>query len=138
LDQSMGDIDLLIRRLRDVGFAVASVTPTPGGMVAVSGLAALENGRTIFAKTMPGSGSDLFPIEAEGLRALTELGGASTPEVLLSSPDLLVRSLTIRLAGPIRCGRSQRRQASVPTFLACRAAPESGSRSSVSHGRVCR
>jgi fructosamine-3-kinase len=99
LDLFMGDIDLLIRRLRDVGFAVASVTPTTGGMVAVSGLAALEDGRTIFAKTMPGSGSDLFPIEAEGLRALTELGGASTPEVLLSSPDLLVLE-AMRPRGP--------------------------------------
>jgi fructosamine-3-kinase len=81
---------LLVERLRDAGFAVASVTPATGGAVALAGLATLLDGRTIFAKTIAGSGSDLFTIEAEGLRTLTELGGATTPEVLLSSPDLLV------------------------------------------------
>jgi fructosamine-3-kinase len=84
------DVDLLVQRLRDAGFAVTSVTPTTGGAVALAGLAALEDGRTTFAKTIAGVGYEVFPIEAEGLRALTELGGASTPEVLLSSPDLLV------------------------------------------------
>jgi fructosamine-3-kinase len=81
---------LLVQRLRDAGFAVASVTPATGGAVALAGLVTLLDGRTIFAKTIAGSGSDLFTIEAEGLRTLTELGGATTPEVLLSSPDLLV------------------------------------------------
>jgi fructosamine-3-kinase len=83
-------VQLLAGRLRQAGFAVASVTPAVGGVVALAGLATLEDGRTIFAKTLPGPGSDLFAFEAEGLRTLTGLGGATTPEVLLSSPELLV------------------------------------------------
>jgi fructosamine-3-kinase len=84
------DVRLLAERLRDAGFAVASMTPASGGAVALAGLVTLEDGRTIFAKTLVGSGSDVFTIEAEGLRALGELGGVPTPEILLSSPDLLV------------------------------------------------
>jgi fructosamine-3-kinase len=84
------DVQLLAGRLRKAGLAVASITPAAGGAVALAGLATLEDGRTIFAKTIPGSSSDLFAFEAEGLRALTGLGGVTTPEVLLSSPGLLV------------------------------------------------
>jgi fructosamine-3-kinase len=84
------DVHLLVRRLREAGFGVASVTPASGGAVALAGLATLADGRTIFAKTLPGAGSDVFTVEAAGLRALTDLGGATTPEVLLSSPELLV------------------------------------------------
>jgi len=58
--------------------------------VALSGLATLSDGRQIFAKTLPVPRPDLFAVEAEGLRALAELGGANTPEVLAITPDLLV------------------------------------------------
>jgi fructosamine-3-kinase len=84
------DVQLLVQRLHEAGFAVASVAPAAGGVVALAGIVTLEDGRQIFAKTLGGSGSDLFTIEAEGLRALAELGGANTPEVLMSTPDLLV------------------------------------------------
>ena len=66
------------------------MVPAAGGVVALAGLATLADGRRIFAKTLPVTHSDLFPVEAEGLRALRELGGANTPQVLASTPDLLV------------------------------------------------
>jgi len=84
------DDGLLARRLRAAGFAVASITPATGGVVAQAGLVTLADGGRVFAKTLAGSGPDLFGVEADGLRVLADLGGANTPEVLLSSPDLLV------------------------------------------------
>jgi fructosamine-3-kinase len=84
------DINLLEERLRAAGFLPGSLTPAAGGVVALAALVTLDDGRQIFAKTLAGSGSDLFQIEAEGLHSLTELGGATTPGVLLSTPELLV------------------------------------------------
>lgn len=81
---------LLVERLRAAGFAPESVERVSGGVVATAALVALEDGRRIFAKTMAEPGPDLFPAEARGLDALTRLGGAITPEVLLNSPELLV------------------------------------------------
>jgi fructosamine-3-kinase len=81
---------LLLERLRAAGFRPASVTPAAGGVVALAGLVTLCDGRRIFAKTLPGPGSDVFAVEAEGLRRLTDLGGAITPRVLSSTPVLLV------------------------------------------------
>jgi len=84
------DVPLLAHRLRETGFAVASITPATGGVVALAGLVTLADGRQIFAKTLPESRPGLFEIEAAGLRALTELGCANTPEILMSTPDLLI------------------------------------------------
>ena len=84
------DVPLLARRLREAGFAVASITAATGGVVASAGLVTLADGRQIFAKTLPESRPGLFEIEAAGPRALAELGGANTPEILMSTPDLLV------------------------------------------------
>lgn len=75
----------LIERLRANGFAVESVRPCAGGVVATAGIATLVGGQQVFAKTIPGAGGDLFEVEAAGLRAL-----GSTPEVLAVAPDLLV------------------------------------------------
>jgi fructosamine-3-kinase len=86
----MTDLRLLVDRLDRAGFPVASVVPASGGVVALAGLVTLRDGRRVFAKTLSASRSGLFAVEAEGLRALAELGGASTPEVLASTPDLLV------------------------------------------------
>ncbi|WP_182901297.1 fructosamine kinase family protein [Microbispora sp. H10830] len=83
-------MDLLLRRLQDAGFAVQSVRVATGGVVAMAGMATMSDGSEIFAKTLPGSGSDVFEVEAEGLRALRELGGAITPGVLAVTPNLLV------------------------------------------------
>ena len=84
------DLRLLVERLHEAGFSVASIAPAAGGVVALAGLVTLRDGRRIFAKTLPASQSSLFTVEAEGLQALAELGGANTPEVLASTPDLLV------------------------------------------------
>ena len=84
------DLRLLVERLCEAGFPVASVVPTAGGVVALAGLATLSDGRRIFAKTLPVTHPGLFAVEAEGLRALADFGGANTPEVLASTPDLLV------------------------------------------------
>ena len=83
-------MNLLIERLRDAGVMVESAVPAPGGVAALAGLATLEDGSQVFAKTLAGAGSDVFEIEAEGLRTLTEIGGAHTPEVRLVTPSLLV------------------------------------------------
>jgi fructosamine-3-kinase len=81
---------LLVQRLRAAGFTPESVAVATGGVVALAALVTLGDGRRIFAKTLAQPGLDLFQIEAEGLGALTKLGGAITPEVLLASPELLV------------------------------------------------
>ncbi|MGR6913957.1 fructosamine kinase family protein [[Actinomadura] parvosata] len=47
-------------------------------------------GSQAFDETLRTAGSDLFEVEAAGLRALRELGGVTTPEVLAVTPDLLV------------------------------------------------
>jgi fructosamine-3-kinase len=84
------ELGLLVERLREAGFPVASMVRIAGGVVALAGLATLSDGCQIFAKTLPVTRPGLFAIEAEGLRALTDLGGANTPEVLAATPDLLV------------------------------------------------
>lgn len=81
---------LLVQRLRAAGFTPESVVVATGGVVALAALVTLGDGRRIFAKTLAQPGLDLFQVEAEGLGALTRLGGAITPEVLLASPELLV------------------------------------------------
>ncbi|TMR90196.1 fructosamine kinase family protein [Nonomuraea basaltis] len=83
-------MDLLLVRLREAGFDAVSAEPAPGGVVATAAMASLRDGSRVFAKTLRGAGNDLFTIEAEGLRTLRELGGATTPEVLAVTPGLLV------------------------------------------------
>jgi fructosamine-3-kinase len=83
------DHSLLVERLHEAGFRVAAVVPAAGGVVALAGLVTLADGRRIFAKTLDVCPSGLFTVEAEGLRVLAELGGACTPEVLRSTPNLL-------------------------------------------------
>jgi fructosamine-3-kinase len=86
----MIEMSLLMERLRAVGLPAESVVPASGGVVALAGLATMDDGSRVFAKTLAGPGSDLFETEAEGLRALAELGGATTPEIRLVTPNLLV------------------------------------------------
>ncbi|MEV4173938.1 fructosamine kinase family protein [Nonomuraea sp. NPDC049709] len=83
-------VELLLARVRAAGFEAESVRVAPGGVVALAGLVTLRDGSEVFAKTLRTAGSDLFEVEAEGLRALRELGGVATPEVLAVTPDLLV------------------------------------------------
>jgi fructosamine-3-kinase len=86
----MTDVGLLVHRLEGNGFEVASVRVATGGVVALAGLATLRDGSEVFAKTLREPGSDVFQVEAEGLRALTDLGGVTTPVVLAVAPNLLV------------------------------------------------
>jgi fructosamine-3-kinase len=86
----VADLSLLIERLRAAGLMVDSAVPATGGVAALAGLATLADGSQVFAKTLAGPGSNVFEIEAEGLRALWQRGGATTPEVRLVTPDLLV------------------------------------------------
>jgi fructosamine-3-kinase len=83
-------MDLLLDRLRAAGLAVDSVGHAPGGVVALAGIATLDDGRQVFAKTLRGPDSNVFEVEAEGLRALRDIGGATTPEVRMVTPNLLV------------------------------------------------
>lgn len=83
-------MDLILERLREAGFDAVSADPAPGGVVAMAAMATLRDGSRVFAKTLRGAGEDLFEVEAEGLRVLRERGGATTPEVLAVTPDLLV------------------------------------------------
>ncbi|MET9249672.1 fructosamine kinase family protein [Nonomuraea sp. NPDC003709] len=83
-------MDLLLVRLREAGFDAVSAEAAGGGVVALAGLATLRDGSRVFAKTLRTPVPGLFEVEAEGLRALRELGGVTTPEVLAATPGLLV------------------------------------------------
>lgn len=91
----MSDDQVLVERLREAGFAATSVRRTPGGAIAIAGVATLEDGGTVFAKTLRDLDPEtfqphIFEVEAEGLAALTDTGAARTPPVLLASAQLLV------------------------------------------------
>lgn len=83
-------MDRLLERLRAAGLPAQSAVPATGGVVALAGMVTLRDGSQVFAKTLAGPGSDLFEVEAQGLHALTTLGGVNTPEVRLATPHLLV------------------------------------------------
>lgn len=85
----MTDLDLLRERVSATGRGVAAVAEARGGVIATAGLLTLDDGSRVFAKTLRGPGSDLFAVEAEGLRALRERG-VRTPDVLDVTADLLV------------------------------------------------
>ena len=80
-------------RLAAAGLEVAHVRPTDAGFAAVSGIASLTDGRTVFAKTFAHQpDGDVFAAEVEGLDAL-RVAGLSTPEVLHRDDGLLVLAL---------------------------------------------
>ena len=94
---------LLHRRLRAAGIDdVVHVAPVSGGLAATAGLArrsgapsgagaAEGTGTTVFVKAFAEPPSDdAFEAEAEGLAALRTLGGVTTPEVLVVTPEVLV------------------------------------------------
>ena len=81
---------ILAERLAETGFAIRSIDPATGGVVATAGLVTLEDGRRVFAKTLPDVGDDIFVVEASGLQDLRRLGGVRTPTVLCVTGHLLV------------------------------------------------
>ncbi|MGH3171138.1 MAG: fructosamine kinase family protein [Trebonia sp.] len=88
----MPGIELLAAELEEAGLAVATLEAVKSGAFSVAGVAALRGGGRVFAKTQTGTApeADLFGVEAAGLSALRELGGARVPDVVHVSPRLLV------------------------------------------------
>ncbi|HEY7224883.1 MAG TPA: fructosamine kinase family protein [Micromonosporaceae bacterium] len=67
-------------------------TPVGGGSICQARRLTLEDGESLFAKTLDGAAPDFFAAEAAGLRWLgeaTAAGGAPVPEVIVALPDLL-------------------------------------------------
>ncbi|MEU1470020.1 hypothetical protein ABZ434_17525 [Streptomyces sp. NPDC005761] len=91
----MSSPSLLLDHLHRAGLHdVVSVTPAEGGVAALAGIATRRQGPPVFVKAFQESPADgLFAAEAEGLRALRELGGALTPEVVCLARDVLVLSV---------------------------------------------
>lgn len=85
----------LLHRLHSAGLTdVCSVEPAEGGLAATAGIARSCDGTSVFVKTFADPPSDdAFITEAEGLRALREEGGATTPEIVYAGRDLLVLSI---------------------------------------------
>ena len=88
----MADIEDVRERLRKAGIDdVVGLEEVTGGLAASSYLAQRRDGSSVFVKAMPGAPlPGAFTTEAEGLRALSELGGARTPHVLHADDDVLV------------------------------------------------
>ncbi|WP_433061851.1 fructosamine kinase family protein [Dactylosporangium sp. CS-033363] len=85
-------ISPLLDRLHRAGLDdVVAVEPVSGGLAAEAGLATRRDGSTVFVKALDDL-PDVFSCEAEGLTALHDLGGATTPSVLLVDEDVLVLS----------------------------------------------
>ncbi|WP_307802782.1 fructosamine kinase family protein [Cellulomonas dongxiuzhuiae] len=83
---------LLLGRLHAAGMTdVVAVEHASGGQAAVAGVARRADGTSVFVKGFVEAPSDdAFAAEAAGLDALRTLGGATTPDVVLVGPDLLV------------------------------------------------
>jgi fructosamine-3-kinase len=86
----MPGVEVLAEGLREAGFAVATLEAVTSGSFCVAGMAALRDGGRVFAKTLAEADADLLEVEAAGLSALRELGGARVPAVVYVSPRLLV------------------------------------------------
>jgi fructosamine-3-kinase len=64
-------------------------TPVSGGSICVAQRLTLEDGASVFAKSLPDAPPGFFAAEAAGLRWLRSAGAASVPEVLVELPSLL-------------------------------------------------
>jgi fructosamine-3-kinase len=93
----MSPTELLAERLSRAGIRdVVTLEAVTGGLAAVAGIANRGDAPPVFVKTFaeaPDTSGDAFIAEAEGLTALRELGGQTTPEVIVANPELLVLSL---------------------------------------------
>ncbi|GIH07746.1 fructosamine kinase [Rhizocola hellebori] len=70
---------------------IVLIEPATGGLAAVAGTATRRDESSVFAKAFAEPpDDDVFAAEAEGLAALSELGGVATPEVILANRELLV------------------------------------------------
>ncbi len=85
-------LEMLRSRLAAAGMDVNQLRPTDEGFAAVSGIASLADGRSVFAKTFSQQpGGDVFAAGADGLGALRS-AGLETPRILHRDDDLLVLS----------------------------------------------
>ena len=64
-------------------------TPVSGGSICVAQRLTLEDGASVFAKSLDGAPAGFFAAEAAGLRWLRAAGAVSVPEVLVELPELL-------------------------------------------------
>jgi fructosamine-3-kinase len=72
---------------------VVEVKPVSGGLAALAGIATRQNAPPVFVKAFADSRDDVFTAEAEGLSALRESGGMTTPDVILANQEMLVLSV---------------------------------------------
>lgn len=73
---------------------VCTVEPASGGLAATAGIAHRADGSRVFVKTFADAeATDAFAAEAEGLQALRDLGGMTTPEVLAADSNVLVLAM---------------------------------------------
>src|SRR5215204_6390092 len=64
-------------------------TPVSGGSICVAQRLTLEDGASVFAKSLADPPDGFFAAEAAGLRWLREANAVAVPEVLAELPDLL-------------------------------------------------
>jgi fructosamine-3-kinase len=64
-------------------------TPVSGGSICVAQRLTLEDGASVFAKSLPSAPAGFFAAEAAGLRWLRAADAVSVPEVLVEMPELL-------------------------------------------------
>ena len=87
----MPGIELLAAELEAAGLAgSAELAAVTSGSFSVAAVAALRGGGRVFAKAQADADADFFEVEAAGLSALRDLGGARVPDVVHVSPRLLV------------------------------------------------
>lgn len=86
---------VLFDRLRTAGFDdVSDIELVEGGQAALAGIAQRPGRRPMFVKSfVEVPADDPFAAEAEGLEVLRTQAGLNTPEVLLSTRDVLVLSV---------------------------------------------
>ena len=64
-------------------------TPVSGGSICAAQRLTLDDGVSVFAKSLPGAAPDFFASEAAGLCWLREADAVPVPEILAELPDLL-------------------------------------------------
>ncbi|WP_432982469.1 fructosamine kinase family protein [Dactylosporangium sp. CA-233914] len=64
-------------------------TPVPGGSICTAQRLTLDDGGSLFAKSLADPPPGFFAAEAAGLRWLREAGAAPVPEIIAELPDLL-------------------------------------------------
>jgi len=86
---------LLLECLHRAGMRdIVTIEAATGGVAALAGTATRRDASSVFAKAFAEPpADDVFVAEAEGLAALRELGGVTTPEVILANRELLVLSV---------------------------------------------